>query len=561
MNTIRVSDATIAALIEDAIGRTADASPPIRCLGPTYVAFRRSGRRLAHMWREEQELAAALHAAVAEARGILDVEAIDAVELCLSREFRVVPPGGAGRLPGNAQRGILGLELSCNGSTERAAPTEMIAANRSFEKAMARLLAAYRVAAGQRPPAHAVLRTFAARQVLVRLGPPATAVTLLRGNRPVPLESVSAGMLSEMAEGMGAWLLRNQRPDGRLTYKYWPSRGTNSPADNPIRQLMATRCLIRFAVVFGRSEAMEAAHDHLASCLQRFFRVHDGVGTMEHDGKAKLGAAALAALAILEHPQGQAYAREFDLLCQGVQALWRADGSFRTFHRPSDRNDNQNFYPGEALLLWAHLYRRRPDPDLLRRWRLSAAYYRRWHRAHRNPAFVPWHTQAYAVLYDCLAEPELCRFVFEMNDWLLPLQQWEAAPHADQRGRFYDPARPDFGPPHAASTGAYLEGLAEAFRLASAAGDEARRAAYAAAIRRGLRNLRQLQFVEETEMFYISKRNRVLGGLRTECYDNTIRVDNVQHALMAILALHGLPGFAHAEPAPTTATDIAFAAD
>ena len=253
MNTIRVSDATIAALIEDAIGRTADASPPIRCLGPTYVAFRRSGRRLAHMWREEQELAAALHAAVAEARGILDVEAIDAVELCLSREFRVVPSGGTGRLPGNAQRGILGLELSCNGSTERAAPTEMIAANRSFEKAMARLLAACHVAAGQRPPAHAVLRTFAARQVLVRLGPPATAVTLLRGNRPVPLESMSAGMLSEMAEGMGAWLLRNQQPDGRLTYKYWPSRGTNSPADNPIRQLMATRCLIRFAVVFGRS--------------------------------------------------------------------------------------------------------------------------------------------------------------------------------------------------------------------------------------------------------------------------------------------------------------------
>ena len=148
-----------------------------------------------------------------------------------------------------------------------------------------------------------------------------------------------------------------------------------------------------------------------------------------------------------------------------------------------------------------------------------------------------------------------------MNDWLLPLQQWEAAPQADQRGRFYDPARPDFGPPHAASTGAYLEGLAEAFRLAGAVGDEARRAAYAAAIRRGLRNLRQLQFVEETEMFYISKRDRVLGGLRTECYDNTIRVDNVQHALMAILALHGLPGFAHTEPAPTTATEIAFAAD
>jgi hypothetical protein len=35
-------------------------------------------------------------------------------------------------------------------------------------------------------------------------------------------------------------------------------------------------------------------------------------------------------------------------------------------------------------------------------------------------------------------------------------------------------------------------------------------------------------------MFYLAKKDRVQGGLRTAGYDNTVRLDNVQHALMAI---------------------------
>jgi hypothetical protein len=35
-------------------------------------------------------------------------------------------------------------------------------------------------------------------------------------------------------------------------------------------------------------------------------------------------------------------------------------------------------------------------------------------------------------------------------------------------------------------------------------------------------------------MFYVSKRQKVYGGLRTTEYDNSIRVDNVQHAFMGL---------------------------
>jgi hypothetical protein len=44
----------------------------------------------------------------------------------------------------------------------------------------------------------------------------------------------------------------------------------------------------------------------------------------------------------------------------------------------------------------------------------------------------------------------------------------------------------------------------------------------------------QLQFVDDVDMFYVGARDRVRGGLRTTVYDNQIRVDNVQHVLMAV---------------------------
>ncbi len=165
----------------------------------------------------------------------------------------------------------------------------------------------------------------------------------------------------------------------------------------------------------------------------------------------------------------------------------------------------------------------------------SFRYYRAWHREQPNPAFVPWHTMAYEKVWELTEDPELRDFVFEMNDWLLDTQQWDEAPAPDAAGRFYNPERPDYGPPHASSDGVYLEGLIAAYRLASAVRDQARTEAYREAIARGLRHLMQLQFADEVDMYYVSKPARVSGGLRTTVYDNIIRVDNVQHGLLAVL--------------------------
>ena len=118
------------------------------------------------------------------------------------------------------------------------------------------------------------------------------------------------------------------------------------------------------------------------------------VGLILEKDKVKLGAVALAALALTESPFAGEFATIRDRLATTIDLLWRQDGSFRTFYRPAERNDCQNFYPGEALLFWAKRIVATRDPAPLARFRQSFRYYRAWHLENRNPAFIPWHTQA-----------------------------------------------------------------------------------------------------------------------------------------------------------------------
>ena len=254
--------------------------------------------------------------------------------------------------------------------------------------------------------------------------------------------------------------------------------------------------------------------------------------------EAKLGAAALAALAIMESPARAEFTRELAKLAAGIESMADDQNGFRTFFFPAERDgENWNFYSGEALLFWAEaLYRGESFAPTLEQCLAVFKCCRKKHLQKRNPAFVPWHTQACTLLFAHSGRREFAKFVLEMNDWLLSMQQSDGLP-PDLLGRFYNPGRPDFGPPHAASTGVYLEGLADAVALARALGENTRHDAYELAIQRGLRSLRQLQFRDQHDTFYISKKNRVLGALRTEAYDNPVRVDSAAHALLAAVKI------------------------
>lgn len=492
-----------------------------------HVTLRATGRKLYSGWLSGS-VADGLAASVRDAAARLPAtgdDALSTVEVTVPRRWLPLAPDDLGRSRCNDVRGVLGMELRTADDVARIGPLEMVTRNLGPQRCFELLVEHIGL-----DDSRSEVRWFTADQYLVDVRAGRCHV-LVRGQPVVPQDDVHRDGVGEMAGAMTDWLVRQVDGDGRTTYKYWPSSGTYSDADNTIRQFMASACL---ASASRRDPTLaEVVARNFAYNFATFYRDEGAFGIIDEFGKVKLGAAAVAVTAILNLPDPDPWRRELDRLRAFIESMQEPDGSFRTFLRPAGRNDNQNFYPGEAALALARLHADRPSDALLSRLRACFEYYRAWHRDNRNPAFVPWHTRAYCLLHDYTGDRDVADFVMEMNDWLLGIQQ-VADCTPDVVGEFFDPRRPHFGPPHASATGVYLEGLVEARRLALSLGEVTTADEYRRAIVLGLRSLRQMQFRDGTDMFYLRRRSRVRGGLRSSGFDNTLRLDNVQHGLMAI---------------------------
>ncbi len=466
----------------------------------------------------------------------------DVVEVCIASEFREIAVDQFSKVFIHRARGIIGIEITYHGEVTRYAPTTMIAFNLSFERVVEKFLQSHFISRKEFD-AQARLRAFAAEQYLL-FGSHAKPVRLFRGSILVEsTNQIDIPMVSRLADGIATSMINNLSTEGELPYKYWPSRGEYSVADNAIRRFLATIALARYGRLKNNDNFSSAAKRNLRFNLSRYFREFgDGRGAIVESTGAKLGAAALAGLAILECEAGEEFGEHLDMLAAGVMSLTDRKNGFRTFFFPSERDgQNWNFYLGEALLFWAELiYRKHKQAPSEKQFEDVALQCRKRHLGDRNPAFIPWYVQACASFIAATGRRETAPFIFEFSDWLLMMQQWDNMV-PDLRGRFYNPKRRDFGPPHAASTGVYLEGLADALSLAYEFGDLPRVSTYEQTICRGIRSLCQLQFRDQFDTFYVSRKIRIVGCLRTEAYDNTVRLDSNAHALLAAIKILRLP--------------------
>ena len=511
---------------------------------PVYVALRAQGHRVGEAWGDAASQAHGLVAAVRQAAGGVDVEAVDAIEVCLTHGWRPVglTPNERRALAANIHRGVRGFALRCGEARELISPTRTIASNRAHHKVLDKFFADWHLREADLAAGKATAEVFEGWQLLLTRNEQGVhARPLFRGKRVVEQREVSRTFVQEQERALGDFLCRSVQPDGRMLYMVYPSlEKEDRKRNNMIRQWMATVALSRTARFRNDQTIFDLAEKNIRYNLRKFYHASGKLGLIEYERKVKLGAVALAVLSLLEHPKRSMFKKHEQRLWNTIDYLWDDTGAFRTFFKPFGRNDVQNFYPGEALLAWAFLYEETRDEQLLDRFMKSMRYYRQWHREQRNPAFIPWHAQAYYKVHRLTGEPELAEFIFEMSDWLLAMAQWHHnTRHADALGRFHDPAHPEYGPPHASATGVYLEGLIDAFELARRLGDDERRERYRLAIVRGLRSVEQLTLRDEVDMFYLSPEARALvhGGVRTTVYDNIVRIDNVQHNQMAILKI------------------------
>ncbi len=508
-----------------------------------YVAFRNKGMRKIDFWVQGDDPGKELKDSIDEAgEQLLSQESgFDSIEICIAHDFTSISPGLRNIRRWNMYRGIEGVEYKYMESEMTFCPTRMIANNENFPDTLRIFIQRYGYSSSVIADRGLSVKRFRANQFLFfpssdnkKTGD--RLEEMFRGNKLVLRSDVTKRSVRRLAKYMADWLVRSIQPDGRLVYKYWPSMGVESSANNMIRQFMGTIAIGRWKDFTGDGSIRYKHKSNLRYNMDRFYKEDRdvSVGYIQYGGKAKLGAASLAGIAIVESDiRGELGSCE-QMLRNLTFRLWKENGRFRTFYKP-ERDDNHNFYPGEALLYWSILYSEDPDEMLLKRFMKSFEYYREWHLKNRNPAFIPWHTQAYYNIWKITGNEELKDFIFKMNDWLVSVMQGEEK-YDDFKGRFYSRS-PYYGPPHASSTGVYLEGLIDAYKLAKSTGDRVRQERYRRSILMGLRSVMQLQFTDEVDMFYVSRRDMVKGGIRTTVYDNEIRVDNVQHNLMAVIKI------------------------
>ncbi len=509
--------------------------------GPVFSCLRHRGLPLHRVWTEEADQLASLEAAATELKKKLPPAADLAqltVEFSLCSDFTPVDVSSDREwrsLNADRFRGVLGFEFRHDSVVERIAPLTAVTSNANAEHLILSFAERHGV-----PFEHVrggiAIRRFRASEGLLTFEPRPAVYPLRRGARLVNPDEIDVRHVKELHALLLRYLTASVDATGRMRYLYLPSRcREQASGNNMIRQWMATWALCRAARAAADEDLSSLVDCNIQYNLEHYYRAENGFGLIEYDGMVKLGAVALAALSIVEHDDRDKYSEVEASLWRTIDHAWQPTGEFRTFFRPSDRNDQQNYYPGEALLAWAVRYAEKGEQAVLERFMTSFRYYRDWHRQPRNqnPAFIPWHTQAYYRVFQQTRDPELASFILEMNDWLLPMQQWPVPAAPECAGRFYDVNRP-FGPPHASSTGVYLEGLVDAYCVARDTGDRGRQERYRLAICRGLRSVSQLVYRDRADDYYVADAEQVQGGVRTTCYNNVIRVDNVQHNLLAL---------------------------
>lgn len=360
------------------------------------------------------------------------------------------------------------------------------------------------------------------------------AQPLVRGMVHQGEDTVTLQGLSRAVDDLLDYALYRQRPDGLFSYEFLPGGDRYSEEDHLLRQLGATAALSQCAKVTNRDAARAAADLSLRyhrRGLEPLAGVDGAAFLATGDQGNPLGATALMCLALADHPQAARYAVEREQLVRAILSLQRESGMFLTAFPPAVTLNEQDYFPGEALLALATVHAISRSPDILRAFDRGLSFYRDYFRANRSPAFLAWQVQAFSLMATQTDRQDFADFVFELTDYIAAAQLtssnsvWPELYGAIKFGRLEQVG---------ASTAVYLAATCDALVVARAVGDHQREARYLEVVRGAARFVMQLQF-RPAEAFFVKSPRDVIGGVRTSPSLNRLRIDHAFHALTALL--------------------------
>lgn len=360
------------------------------------------------------------------------------------------------------------------------------------------------------------------------------------GSDSLSLQKIQA--LRELGE---QWLIDNTKENGWFVYRYDPVTDTVPNSNNELRQLMASRLLAEMAMEENNLLALHKKN--LGYIQNRFFVSSGDLARIEYERKSKLGAIAMAIRTYVASPLFAEYKLQAEQLAETILRLQTDTWLFRAWWKePSYAYDEDyllTFYSGEAIVALMELYHKTKNQKRLQAaLRAQDAYLQRYVEEideRYYPAYVPWHTISLRYLWQETNEPRYADAVFTLNDKLI-----DEMLHTDMKelkyvGRFYNPALANYGSPHSSSDAIYTEGLVYAYALAKAENDTWRMKTYRYALDLAVQNLIRLQYTPETVPPWIAP-EKLLGAVRINAEDMSIRVDTTQHMIDALRAYEKL---------------------
>ncbi len=340
------------------------------------------------------------------------------------------------------------------------------------------------------------------------------------------------------------WLARMNKTDGRFLPGFLPALRVPVEGDHFLNQAGAAFALARAASFFQDDRAAALAKQALLTLLletavdakskTRFTAAPDAFVN-------RLQSAGMLLMAIHELPNPAADLLEnADQLAHYLQLQVQANGSFVVdAEEEGTKGVIMQCCTGPALHGLILSQARQPAAWKVDALRKACTYHHAWWRQNKNMAMIPEHTAAYAEAYLTTKERPFADAVFEMNDWLCGLQYTSVDPRRSHwAGGFPlssegkgSVAAPDITSANAATS------LAEACRVARAAGDAARLARYRTALGNCLVFVVGLQYTEANTPHFTEwyRQNFLLGGFHLSHQEGNLRIEYAQQAVAALV--------------------------
>lgn len=332
----------------------------------------------------------------------------------------------------------------------------------------------------------------------------------------------------------GEYLLRMQEENGKFRYLYNPRKDRFSKKRyNILRHAGTTVALYQLFEATRDARYLDSANramDYLAQHI-RVIPETNLAYVVDHDGKAKLGGAALGLLAYtyklrLFPPteQDREYAEKIARFILSMQSEIGEFDSYLALPGIPDHGKSL-YYPGEAMLALVRYYEIVRDPSLLEAVQKGAAWLIADEMLMEELPPDAWFMQALDAAYAHTKNAAYAAHALALADAIIARQYGKDAPPGYEGG---------FGPglPRSTPASARTEGLLGAYRLAVATQDT-RADTIAAAIRASLRFQLTHQYARNTSGFPAPEKAE--GGIRASAESPSIRIDYVQHHISAVL--------------------------